>query len=378
MITSALIALAVSFSTGWLILRSCHLHARFSMDHDTAGVQKFHSHAVPRIGGVLLMAGLLVGTLALAVHHGSDLAQGLVLCSLPVFASGIAEDLTKKVGPLPRLLAAFVAAACSFFLLDAGVYRLDVPLLDTLLAWHWLPVLLFTMLAVGGVAHSINIIDGYNGLSSGVGLIIFAAYAFVSWRVGDQALLGISLIMMAALAGFLFWNFPRGKIFAGDGGAYLVGYMIAVVGVLLVRRHEQVSAWFPLVCVAYPVFETLFSIFRRRFLQARSVGQPDALHLHQMVYRRLVRWRVGSTETQHKLFRNALTSPYMWLVSMVPVVPAVFLFDSASTLFAIFLLFALKYVWLYWRLVRFRSPRWMILYRPHSAKRARRGPSLPV
>ncbi|MBI3146192.1 MAG: glycosyltransferase family 4 protein [Pseudogulbenkiania sp.] len=365
MFISFLIALATSFGVGWLILRSCHIHARFSMDHDIAGIQKFHSHAVPRIGGVPLMAGLMVGVGVLAAETGWNLADNLVLCALPAFASGLIEDVTKKIGPLPRLLAAFVAAACSFFVLDAGIYRLDIPFLDALLALHWLPVLLFTMLAVGGVSHAINIIDGYNGLSGGVSIIIFAAYASVAWQVNDLEILALSLIMIGTLAGFLLWNYPKGMIFAGDGGAYLVGFMVAVTGVLLVRRHDAISPWFPLVCVAYPVFETLFSIFRRKFLQARSVGQPDALHLHQMIYRRLVRWRVGSQERKHKTSRNAMTSPYLWFVAMVPIVPAIFFWDDTATLIFFFVTFSMKYVWLYWRLVRFRSPRWLIVYRSH-------------
>jgi UDP-N-acetylmuramyl pentapeptide phosphotransferase/UDP-N-acetylglucosamine-1-phosphate transferase len=363
-LTSFAAALVVSFVMGWVVLRSRSIHARFSLDHDVSGVQKFHSHAVPRIGGIPLMAGLVVGAAVLLVESDRwDLADDLVLCGLPVFGSGLIEDLTKKIGPLPRLLAAFFAAACAFFVLDAGIYRLDIPYLDNLLSFHWLIALFFTMFAVGGVSHAINIIDGYNGLSAGVCIIIFGAYASVAWQVGAPQILALSLIMIGTLIGFFLWNYPKGKIFAGDGGAYLVGFMVAIIGVLLVKRHHEVSPWFPLVCVAYPVFETIFSIFRRKFLQARAVGQPDALHLHQMIYRRLVRWRVGSRERNHKTSRNAMTSPYLWSVALIPIVPSVFFWDDTSMLIVIFLAFSMKYVWLYWRLVRFRAPRWMILYR---------------
>lgn len=319
------------------------------------------------------MAGLAVGVaVLLSESERWDLADDLALCALPAFGSGLLEDLTKKIGPLPRLLAAFFAAACAFFAMDAGIYRLDIPLLDSLLSTYWVVALIFTMFAVGGVSHAVNIIDGYNGLSAGVCTIIFGAYAIVAWQVGAPQMLAISLIMIGTLIGFLLWNFPKGEIFAGDGGAYLVGFMVAIIGVLLVKRHPEVSPWFPMVCVAYPVFETIFSIFRRKFLQARAVGQPDALHLHQMIYRRLVRWRVGSRDRQHKTSRNAMTAPYLWSVALTPVVPATIFWDDTPMLIGIFLAFSLKYVWLYWRLVRFRSPRWMILYRPHTEHRTYR------
>lgn len=352
-----------SFVIGVLLVRFRHLHDRISCDDDLVSVQKFHAVPVPRIGGIPVMAGLVAGVLILASLTGSSLGLLLLAVAQPAFIAGLAEDLTKRVGPLARLLATFLAAALGFWLLDACLSRLDLPGVDQLLASHWLLSLLFTVFAVGGVAHSINIIDGYNGLAGMVSVFVLMALAYVAFKVHDPQLMGLCFAATGAVLGFFLWNFPRGAIFAGDGGAYLIGFLIAELSVLLVARHSEVSPWFPLLLVIYPVFETLFSIYRRKFLQGRPVGAPDALHLHQMVYKRLVRWMVGSKEARHMTRRNSMTSPYLWALSSLSVVPAMLFWNNSLVLIACAGLFVLTYLYLYRMIVRFHSPRWMVLHR---------------
>ena len=171
------------------------------------------------------------------------------------------------------------------------------------------------------------------------------------------------LSLAGALFGFLVWNFPFGRIFLGDGGAYFVGFLLAELSVLLVARHPHVSAWFPLLLLFYPVFETLFTIFRRMSLHARSPGHPDACHLHQMLYKRAVRWHVGTRDPQHKTLRNALTAPYLWALWLVSAIPALLFWRFPALLMLSCLGFAIVYVWLYMRLLRWRTPKWLILRR---------------
>lgn len=285
----------------------------------------------------------------------------LIIASVPAFGAGLLEDVTKRVGPGVRLLATFFAAVLAYFLLDAGLSRLGIPGVDHVLQQSGLLALLLTVVAVGGVAHAVNIIDGYNGLSGVVAIFIFLAIAYVAFKVQDAELMGLCFAMIGAIAGLLFWNFPRGLIFAGDGGAYLVGFMIAEVSVLLVQRHAEVSPWFPLLCVIYPVFETVFSMYRRKFLQHRAIGYPDALHLHQIIYKRVVLWMVGSKDAAHLTQRNSLTSPYLWALSSLSVVPAMLFWNNTPVLIGFVLAFIFSYVRLYRMIVRFRTPRWMLL-----------------
>jgi UDP-N-acetylmuramyl pentapeptide phosphotransferase/UDP-N-acetylglucosamine-1-phosphate transferase len=190
---------------------------------------------------------------------------------------------------------------------------------------------------------------------------MFLSLAYVGLQVGDPLIVATALAATGALVGFLVWNWPRGLIFLGDGGAYFVGYLLAVLVILLVARHPQVSAWYALVLFVYPVFETVFSVWRRRFLRGTSPGLPDGLHLHTLIFRRLVRWAVGRQEAASLTLRNSLTAPYLWALSSFAVLPASLLWRHTLALQIVAAIFCVLYVWLYARLVRFRAPRALMI-----------------
>ena len=241
----------------------------------------------------------------------------------------------------------------------ATLDRLDIPGLDMLLLWP-LFAIAFTAFAVGGVANAINIIDGYNGVAGGYAILVLGALAWVAFQVGDSVVLAASLIMIGALLGFLAWNYPKGQIFLGDGGAYLLGFWLAELSVLLVARNPDVSPWFPLLLLIYPIFETLFSVYRKKVLRGRSPGQPDGLHMHMMIYKRLARFGVGSKDGQIKTRRNSMVAPYIWCGTLIAIAPSIAIWRHTPALVVGAILFCLAYLWLYFRLARLRAPKWMI------------------
>lgn len=355
-----IISFFVSLVATLLIIRFDHLHVHLSGDHDTGGVQKFHAQPVPRIGGVGIMLALMTEGGGLLFRQ-SDLGVPFMLmlvASMPAFLGGLVEDLTKRVGVLARLGLTMCAAFLGFGLLNATLTRIDIPLLDDLLRYG-IVALLFTAVAVGGIANAINIIDGFNGLAGMVSVMILAALGYVAFVLGDSLLWMLSLATVGSILGFFVWNYPRGLIFLGDGGAYLIGFLIGEISVLLVARHPEVSPWFPFLLVIYPVFETLFSVYRRRFIKGVSPSMPDALHLHTLVFRRLVRWATGGCAITHTK-QNAATSPYLWVLCSLSIFPALFFWRNTIALVFSVVVFSSIYVWLYWRIVRFRSPRILV------------------
>ena len=207
-----------------------------------------------------------------------------------------------------------------------------------------------------GLPHAFNIIDGYNGLAGSVALVVCLALAHVAQQVGDRELATVAVTLAAATAGFLLWNYPRGLIFAGDAGAYLWGLLIAAISLLLVQRHPIVSPWFPMLLLIYPVWETVFSIYRK-LARGDSPGMADALHVHQLVYRRLVRSVLHEDEAQSLLRRNNRTTPYLWGFMVLSVAPALLFWRYSAVLLAFCVLFAVCYVWAYLTLIRFKVPR---------------------
>jgi UDP-N-acetylmuramyl pentapeptide phosphotransferase/UDP-N-acetylglucosamine-1-phosphate transferase len=364
--------LALSFLVTFIatlgVISSAHAHGQWSADHDLSGPQKMHTNAVPRIGGLGLAAGLLVGMIVMAILHSSmtrDLSL-IALCALPAFAAGLLEDFTKKVSARRRLVAAAASAVLGYALLKAAVPSTGVGFIDNL-AFMPVVIIALTIFAVTGVVHSVNIIDGMNGLASMCVALIMAALTYIALQVGDLLVADMALAVMGSVLGFFIWNYPRGLVFLGDGGAYLLGFLVAELGLMLIGRNPTVSPLAPLVLVAYPVFETVFTMYRRKVLQGRPVSQPDGVHLHTLLYRRLMRWAVGSLDAKNLTRGNSRTSPPLWGLCMIAVLPAAIWWNNTLALALTLLVFVFAYLSLYWRIVRFKTPAWLHLRQRKSA-----------
>ncbi len=351
-----LISAILSFSLTWIILLSKKRHGHLTLDEVFGGPQKFHTHAVPRVGGVaiftsfFLTQGLLVSAGILAKDY-----YLILVCAFPVFVAGLSEDLLKKIPPIVRLWASFASATFGFFLLEAQVRFLGIPYIDQFL-WFTPFALTLTVFCIGGVAHAFNIIDGYNGLMVGQAIISALGVTAVSYIVNDHEILNITLVLIGSLFGFLFWNFPKGKIFAGDGGAYFIGFILATISAMLVYRNPTVSPWFVLVNVIYPVWETLFSVTRRKFFHKNAIGLPDSLHLHQLIFLRVMCHFDGWK-------RNSYTSPNLLYLSVIFSSMGVLFWDNTLAIFVIVVVYIILYVYIYFRIVNFRTPKLLLPFR---------------
>lgn len=323
-------------------------HGHLTLDSH-AGVQKFHTCPTPRVGGVGIYAGLLM---AWVMSSGavSQLTGQLLLAALPAFVVGLLEDVTKRVGVRERLLATMVSGVIACFLSGVTVTKVGVWGVDELLAWLPFSVL-FTVFAVAGVANAINIIDGFNGLAAGTVIIALAAMGMIALDAGDKVLAEFCFVVAIVTLGFMAINFPFGKIFMGDGGAYLLGFLLAWVAILLPARNPGVSAWASLLACAYPVLEVLFSVARRRY-RAHSPGHPDRLHLHSLIKSRLIRKKLAHWPAS---LRNSAVSPLCWVFPILSGVVAYVAADNKPVLMLAFGGMALLYRVKYRRLVYFRS-----------------------
>jgi UDP-N-acetylmuramyl pentapeptide phosphotransferase/UDP-N-acetylglucosamine-1-phosphate transferase len=367
MIWILLVAFACSAIAMLIVVTSAHRHAHWSADHDLSGPQKMHVKAVPRVGGLGVFAGICGGASVAVWLVGSPIVETLPLgvCMLPAFGSGIWEDFTKAISPRRRMVALGLSGLLGVWLLGGSFTRTGWSAFDNLLISNGLLWLgsVGAVFAVTGISNSVNIIDGMNGLASMCTAMMGLALAYIAWRVGDGLICGIAMATVGATLGFFVWNYPRGLVFLGDGGAYLLGFIVAELGILLTTRHPQVSMLAPLLIVAYPVFETLFTMYRRRFIQKRSMTQPDGSHLHTLIYRRLKQGPVDASGARGSTRGNSGTSPYLWLLNAIVVVPATIWWDNTPALALSLLVFVLAYLDIYWRIVTFRSPRWMAHWR---------------
>jgi UDP-N-acetylmuramyl pentapeptide phosphotransferase/UDP-N-acetylglucosamine-1-phosphate transferase len=359
-----IVAFLVSLVTTLIAIRWTRAPAHFTHDHDLSGPQKFHVRPVSRIGGLGIVGGVVAGVVVIWRFDMPVGVDGLLLlaCGLPALIAGLTEDLTKDVSPRRRLLASAMSAMLAVWLLDAVIVRTAIPGLDWVVSGP-VGAALVSVFVVVGVANAINIIDGFNGLASMCCVLILLCMAYVGFQVDDLLVAWLALAGVGAVLGFFFWNFPAGLIFLGDGGAYFMGFYIAELAILMLHRNPTVSPMFPLLLCIYPVFETVFSIYRRRFLRALPPSMPDGIHLHSLIYRRVMRWAVGNRSAKALTRRNSMTSPYLWLLCMFAAIPSVLFWDNTAVLSVLIVVFGVSYVVLYWRIVRFKSPRWLVFRR---------------
>lgn len=325
-----------------------HSHGHLSMDSHE-GVQKFHTDPTPRVGGVAIILGAYCAYLAAAPDYFHGMYWPLLLASIPAFLFGLIEDLTKRVSVQARLFATMASGVVGWWLTGLSITDVNIWGLDYLLGFALVSVI-FTAFAVGGVANAVNIIDGFNGLSGGTVIIALTALASISLHAQDPEVARICVVLALVTLGFLLVNWPWGKLFLGDGGAYFLGFALAWLAVLLLARNPDVSAWAPMLACGYPILEVGFSIWRRK-KRHMSPGDPDRLHLHSLVKRRVVRTLFPKSSN---ILRNSLTGTFMWAAALLPAWLSTLYWQDTLSLVLAFALCALAYSSVYARLTQFR------------------------
>jgi len=315
--------------------------------------QHVHEEPTSRLGGLVVLVAYVVGIgLAGAQDLVPDAPLAVVLaCALPVVLAGFWEDIAHHLTPRQRLFAAAISGLLASAFAGGIIARLDIPVVDGWLVYALFAVPL-TCFMVMGACNAFNLIDGAHGLLGGTALLLFAGMALAAGHVGDRLVFAQAVVMIGALAGFLFWNYPRGRVFMGDGGAYFIGFVYAQLSIQIVARNAEISAWFVIMLAAYPIVETLYSIYRRKILLRTPSLQPDAKHLHSLVYRRVI-LPTERTPAGADLNRaNARVAPRLWLHGLLCCVLALAFHSRTGALLAGIAAYAVFYHWQYRRLAR--------------------------
>jgi UDP-N-acetylmuramyl pentapeptide phosphotransferase/UDP-N-acetylglucosamine-1-phosphate transferase len=301
-------------------------HGRFTMDLPGA-IQKFHSSPTPRIGGIGIYLALIVAWRLVPDSDSARILATILLAGIPALLIGLLEDLTKRVSVRVRLVATVASGALACWIGGVSLTHVDLSMADPLLRIAPIAVV-FTAFAVGGVSNAINIIDGFHGLASGTATLCLMALACIAAHVGDTPLVLTCVVVAAAVAGFWMVNFPWGKLFLGDGGAYFAGFALAWLAVLLPMRNPAVSPWASLLVCGYPIIEVMYSIVRRLHSR-RSAGAPDRHHLHSLVATQVIPKLLPGLDPT---LQNSSVSVIMWLCAAVPALAAIAVHQSTAWL----------------------------------------------
>jgi len=259
---------------------------------DEVAVQSAHTGFVPRVGGLAIYCSVLglipllsFGFIPLSIVFDINSKEifWLISSSLPVFLVGLAEDLGYAMSPRIRLYASAISSLLAIAIFNFWLVKLGIPGLDFLLMFAPFAIL-FTIFATVGVVNAFNLIDGLNGLSSYVIISVATSLSFIAFNVAQIQITIFLALLIAAVLGFAVFNFPMGKIFLGDGGAYALGHLLVWSAILLVNYVQEISPFAILLIFFWPVADTGLAIWRRWQLGIPA-DRPDRLHFHQLAMR---------------------------------------------------------------------------------------------
>ena len=338
-------ALFASFIVSILIIVSGRIHLRYSSrSKEHLEVQKIHVGSIPRIGGLAILAGCAYGWYGIENFSAKYLGY-IIISGMPILILGLLDDLYFRVRPIYRLLGASISSIIAIFLLDTWMTRVDVVFFDQL--FYIAPfAILFTVFATTGVTHAFNLIDGLNGLSLGISLSTSFFLTVVAWLTSDALVVLLCLIFFLSTLGLFLLNFPWGKIFLGDGGAYFQGHCLSWIAILLMVRNPEITAWCILLIFFWPVVETIFSIYRRVY-RKKSASLADREHFHQLVFEKIRKWRFFQNSSN---FANSFSTLLILPLFIIPnLLALIFYNDIENATITFFLLFGL-YVFAYKRM----------------------------
>lgn len=282
-----------------------------SMEKSLGARQASHRVPTPRLGGVAVLFGILA-TLVLGLRDFNEL---IFVAVLPVFAIGLFEDFGIETSPKLRLFVMGLAALVVSYVTGDVILSIDLPLVDVMFKLPGFG-LLFTVFAVVGLTNGVNLIDGVNGLASSKVIFASVALAYVAFVHGDVALFTAALVIAAATLGVFVVNFPFGRIFMGDAGAYSLGFVLAWIVILLNERYPEISAWSLLCIISWPIFDTIVAIVRR-LKSGAPTNCVDYFHFHQLVMRA---WELISAGQMPRSVANPLATVTIWPLTLPAII----------------------------------------------------------
>lgn len=258
------------------------------LDHPD-GIRKKHAAPVPRVGGIAILLSYLI-TFGIAwglplpstryLHHDLHNIVPLTLVASLVFLTGLLDDLL-GLAAWQKLLGITGASVLAYFF---GIH-VEIHLLQGMPEWHWLGFVI-TVAWLVGCSNAFNLIDGMDGLATGLGLVATITMLLAALTQNNLPLMIAIVPLAGCLLGFLRYNFNGASVYLGDCGSLTIGFMLGCFGALWSNKSVTLIALtVPLLAVSIPLLDVVLSILRR-FLRNRPIFQADRGHIHHRLLAR--------------------------------------------------------------------------------------------
>ena len=302
-----------------------------------SGEQRVHEGEVPRVGGLLIYIILILFSFLTSDPSFSQKLQLIFLSVLPMMVLTVKEDVFHNVGFKTRLIVLIIS---SFLLLSLVVDSFPVvnhiPLISNFFNYPLFSFCFF-MLCLVALSNGCNFIDGMNGLFSFYMLGGLLSCLQLTYIVNDQFMAQFLLVYATPMILFLLLNFPLGKIFMGDSGAYLMALLTGVWVIYFFAIHDSISSWNASLIFFYPVIEVAYS-FARKLIQKKSPFYPDREHLHLKVY------DILNTTLNKPRLANNLTTIFLAAFWLTPPLILPWVYDSQLLVVFSLVILSLSYI----------------------------------
>jgi UDP-GlcNAc:undecaprenyl-phosphate GlcNAc-1-phosphate transferase len=335
--TTSLIGFFLASAAFSTLITGVLVRGDFNFGKDSPDLlRKGHDKAIPRLGGLPIFLSLALGAAFLLATGKISLAEWwpLLLCNALMFGVGFADDLS-PVGAKVKLIGQLGVALIAYAL-GLSVEVLSIPIGDgnVHLGALSLPMTIFWFVAITNI---INLIDGMDGLASGMGFFLCLCLIVVGFLAGQTGVVLLAVIAGGALLGFLLFNLPPASIFLGDGGAYLLGFFIASLSMQSSNKGTIAAALLVvIIALGLPILDTAFAIIRRG-IRGIPLFKADAEHIHHRL--------LGMGYSKH----SALLVMYAACAALAAIGLSVFLsrgftLPIAGAAIVIFTLFTARYL----------------------------------
>jgi UDP-N-acetylmuramyl pentapeptide phosphotransferase/UDP-N-acetylglucosamine-1-phosphate transferase len=300
--------------------------------------QAFHSRPIICFGGISIYLLFFITSI---FFRKSEIFFNFLFIITPIFIIGLLDDLKFKLLPSTRLFFIVFTLLITIYSININIINLDFYFLEKFLNKFYFLKLLFICLCFIFLINGANFIDGFNGLLSIHAIVLISIFNVINYCFNNYELLLIGAIFFSAILSFLFFNFPKARMFLGDSGSYLIGTIIAYLAIETSNQTSNISPFFFAILLFYPFFEVFFSFFRKILISQSSPLKPDKYHLHMILFKNI------NQNIKNKNKSNVLTSLIINVIFLLLIIPSIFIFEVSIFCKLYFLVLIICYLLFY-------------------------------
>lgn len=297
------------------------------------GEQRVHLGEVPRLGGLVIYFCLVFFTFIL--NYESE--KIILICMIPMVTVILAEDITHNVDYKIRLISLFLSSILLIIFGNTSLPKVEgIFIISSFFENRMFSFIFFTFCLLA-LANGFNFIDGMNGLLSFYIIGALVSCAQLCYITNDFLLLKPIIIYFVLIILFIIFNFPMGKIFLGDLGAYLMALLLGIWVINFFGKYDYISSWNAVLIFFYPICEVTYSIIRK-LAQKKSPFLPDRNHLHLKIF------DILNTSLNKPRLCNNLTTIFIAIFWLSPPLIMLWVFDKQILIISSFLIMAIIYI----------------------------------